>query len=52
MAQSQMGVNPMGGAEDPEKPFKAEIENLEVIDHRYILDGIEDRLLAKLVSSV
>jgi hypothetical protein len=38
----------MGGAEDPEKIFLAEGENLEVIDHRYILEGVEDRLLAKL----
>ncbi|KAF2724428.1 transmembrane protein [Polychaeton citri CBS 116435] len=47
---SQMGQNPMGGgAEDPDKLFKNEIENLEVVDHEYILDGIEDRLLAKLL---
>lgn len=38
----------MGGQEDPDKIFQNEIENLEVIEHRYILDGIEDRLLAKL----
>jgi hypothetical protein len=48
MQQAQMGANPMGGAEDPEKIFLAEGENLEVIDHRYILEGVEDRLLAKL----
>ena len=48
MAQAQMGQNPMAGAEDPDKHFKAEIENLEVIEHWYILDGIEERLLAKL----
>ncbi|KAK4634915.1 ER membrane protein complex subunit 3 [Fulvia fulva] len=48
MAQAQMGQNPMGGQEDPDKIFQNEIENLEVIEHRYILDGIEDRLLAKL----
>ena len=48
MAQAQMGANPMGGAEDPDKIFKNEVENLEVIEHHYILDGIEDRLLAKL----
>ncbi|EMF16874.1 uncharacterized protein SEPMUDRAFT_112896 [Sphaerulina musiva SO2202] len=48
MAQSQMGQNPMGGAEDPDKQFKAEIENLEVIEHNYILDGVEERLLAKV----
>lgn len=48
MQQAQMGANPMGGAEDPEKLFNAEGENLEVIDHRYILEGVEDRLLEKL----
>ena len=48
MQQGQMGANPMGGAEDPEKIFLAEGENLEVIDHRYILEGVEDRLLARL----
>jgi hypothetical protein len=51
MAQQQMATNPMGPQEDPEKPFKAEIENLEVIEHRYILEGIEDRLIAKLGAS-
>jgi hypothetical protein len=48
MQQGQMGANPMGGAEDPEKIFRAEGENLEVIDHKYILEGVEERLLAKL----
>lgn len=49
MAQAQMGnQNPMAGAEDPDKHFNNEIENLEVIEHWYILDGVEDRLLAKL----
>lgn len=53
MVQQQMGQNnPMGGAEDPMKQFNAEAENLEVIEHRYILDGVEDRLLAKLGASV
>ena len=47
MAQSQMGANPMGGAEDPEKIFNNETENLEVVEHWYILDGIEDRLLKR-----
>lgn len=52
MAQAQMGQNPMGGAEDPDKIFKNEVENLEVIDHWYILDGVEDRLLARLAGSI
>lgn len=51
MVQQQMGQNPMGGAEDQEKLFNAEAENLEVIEHRYILDGVEDRLLARLEAS-
>jgi ER membrane protein complex subunit 3 len=50
MAQAQMGANPMGGAEDPDKLFNAEAENLEVVEHYYILDGVEDRLLERLSS--
>ena len=52
MAQAQMGANPMGGAEDPDKIFNAEVENLEVVEHYYILDGVEDRLLARLGSGM
>jgi len=48
MAQQQAGANPMGPEQDPDKLFQAEAENLEVIEHRYILEGIEDRLLASL----
>ncbi|KAK3724893.1 hypothetical protein LTR37_000941 [Vermiconidia calcicola] len=51
MAQAQMGQNPMGGAEDPDKIFNAEAENLEVVEHYYILDGVEDRLLSSLGSA-
>lgn len=36
----------MGPEQDPDKLFAAEAENLEVTEHAYILDGIEDRLLA------
>ena len=43
-----MGANPMGGADDPDKLFNNEAENLEVIEHYYILDGVEDRLLQRL----
>lgn len=42
----------MGGAEDPDKLFHNEGENLEVVEHRYILDGVEDRLLAKLGAGI
>ena len=51
MAQAQMGANPMGGAEDPDKIFNNEAENLEVIEHRYILEGVEERLLERLGNS-
>ncbi|KAI5287566.1 ER membrane complex subunit 3 [Ascosphaera aggregata] len=55
MAQQQMaqmnpaaGANPFGPGQDPDKLFLAEAENLEVMDHFSILDGIEDRLLQKV----
>jgi hypothetical protein len=48
MAQAQMGVNPMGG-QDPDKDFANEAENLEVLEHHSLLDGIEDRLLLSVV---
>jgi len=44
-------VNPSANAvnlsqlgQDPDKIFKSEAENLEVLEHWYILDGIEDRI--------
>ncbi|KAI5303471.1 ER membrane complex subunit 3, partial [Ascosphaera atra] len=55
MAQQQMaqvnpaaGVNPFAPGQDPDKLFQAEAENLEVMEHYCILDGIEERLLRKL----
>ncbi|WPG98156.1 Hypothetical protein R9X50_00094200 [Acrodontium crateriforme] len=51
MQMGQMGagaVNPMAGAEDMDKVFNAEAENLEVVEHWYVLNGVEDRLLAKV----
>jgi len=48
MAQMQPGAGMMGPEQDPDKLFQSEAENLEVIEHHYILDGIEDRLLASL----
>jgi len=48
MAQ-QMSMNPtamMPGAQDPDKAFTAESENLDVLEQKYILDGIEERVLA------
>lgn len=37
----------MGPEQDPDKLFLAEAENLEVLEHCWILEGIEDRLVAK-----
>lgn len=46
---AQMNQMPgMGPEQDPDKLFLSEAENLEVIEHYWILDGVEDRLLAKL----
>ena len=33
---------------DPDKMFQSEAENLEVVEHSFILEGVEDRLLANL----
>ena len=47
----QMGMSPAGAqanplsAQDPDKLFLAEVENLEVVQHEWILDGIEERLV-------
>jgi len=48
----QMGMNPTAGAQatpmpaqDPDKSFQAEAENLEVFQHEWILEGIEERIV-------
>ena len=47
----QMGLTPTGpqqnsmAGQDPDKLFHAEAENLELVQHRWILDGVEERLL-------
>jgi ER membrane protein complex subunit 3 len=48
----QMGMNPAAGTQqasmtgqDPNKLFQAEAENLELVQHEWILEGIEERLL-------
>lgn len=51
MAQMNPGAGMMGPEQDPDKLFKAEAENLEVLEHYYILDGVEDRLLERLSSA-
>ncbi|KAF1996735.1 transmembrane protein [Amniculicola lignicola CBS 123094] len=47
MAQANPGAGMMGPEQDPDKLFLSEAENLEVMEHRWILDGVEDRLLAQ-----
>lgn len=53
MAQQVAQMNPGANTQmfqpgqDPDKSFQSEAENLEVIEHEYILDGVEDRLLAR-----
>ncbi|MCJ1388019.1 ER membrane complex subunit 3 [Xylographa bjoerkii] len=55
MAQQMSQINPgAAGAsifqpgQDPDKLFQSEAENLEVLEHWFILDGVEDRLLATI----
>lgn len=51
MASQQMPMNPMGGpGQDPDKQFKAESENLAVIEHYSVLDDVEERLLQGIKS--
>ena len=57
MASQMAQMNPGGAAaggnaamfqpgQDPDKMFLSEAENLEVLEHEYILRGVEERLLA------
>ena len=39
-------ANPFGPGQDPDKMFLAEAENLEVVEHYSILEGVEERLLS------
>jgi hypothetical protein len=48
MAAANPGAGLMGPEQDPDKLFLNEAENLEVLEHRWILEGVEDRLVAKL----
>ncbi|KAF2634271.1 transmembrane protein [Massarina eburnea CBS 473.64] len=50
MAMANPGAGMMGPEQDPDKLFLSEAENLEVLEHRWILEGIEDRLIAKMAS--
>lgn len=40
------GVNIFQPGQDPDKLFLSEAENLEVLEHDYILQGIEERILS------
>lgn len=45
-----MGANPFQPGQDPDKMYLSEAENLEVMEHFCILDGVEERVLYKLKS--
>ncbi|KAI9819528.1 MAG: ER membrane complex subunit 3 [Pycnora praestabilis] len=51
MAQQMAQMNPGAGAgmfgpgQDPDKMFQGEAENLEVVEHWWVLEGVEDRVL-------
>lgn len=42
------GANMFAPGTDPDKNFQAEAENIEVLAHRCILEGVEGRLLGSL----
>ncbi|KAL9103291.1 MAG: hypothetical protein Q9163_001669 [Psora crenata] len=54
MAQQMSQMNPgattqlFQPGQDPDKAFMNEAENLEVVEHEYILKGVEERLLATI----
>lgn len=48
MAQMNASANMFAPGQDPNKLFQNEAENLEVMEHRWILDGVEERLLRRL----
>ncbi|KAI9702071.1 MAG: ER membrane complex subunit 3 [Candelina mexicana] len=54
MAQQMAQMNPSAGAgmfgpgQDPDKMFQSEAENLEVVEHEWILEGVETRLLENI----
>lgn len=45
MANPAAGANPFQPGSDPDKMFKSEAENLEVMEYFSVLDGIEERML-------
>lgn len=55
MAQQMSQMNPGAGegmfqpGQDPDKLFQSEAENLEVLEHEFILKGVEDRVLLTII---
>lgn len=53
MGQQMMGMGPqpgqvgLGPQDDPDKVFKAEAENIEVINHKWVGKGVEERVLRR-----
>ncbi|QKX55162.1 uncharacterized protein TRUGW13939_02254 [Talaromyces rugulosus] len=45
MSNPAAGANPFQPGSDPDKMFKSEAENLEVMEYFSVLDGIEERML-------
>lgn len=45
MANPAAMINPMQPGQDPDKLYLSEAENLEVMEHFCILDGVEERVL-------
>lgn len=45
MANPAAGANPFQPGADPDKLYKSEAENLEVMEYFSLLDGIEERVL-------
>lgn len=45
-----VGMNPFQPGQDPDKLYLNEAENLEVMEHFCIYDGIEERILHNLAS--
>ena len=43
--RAQVWGTTFGPGQDPDKLFLAEAENLEVVEHYSILEGVEERLL-------
>lgn len=52
MANPAAMMNPMGPGQDPDKLFQSEVENLEVMEHFCILNGVEERVLQNFAPEV